>query len=224
MSPVRRSSRSDQSAELANPRIGAPNAGVIGGKKRKRPNVVYCWDSSGRLIDDHNFSIRLKAPFVFTEFLLGGSNGVVGAIMREKDAMIDPFTPVKERIGSGPFRFMEAEYRSGAKLVYEKCDGYVPRSEPASGFAGGNVAKVDRVEWVIIPDTSVAFNALHSGEVDMRDAPPLDLLPTVTNDRNIVIGEVWPLESYAVLRFNSIHLPFNNVKGAPGGGACVQPD
>ena len=163
-------------------------------------------------IDDRSFSIRLKAPFAFTEFLLGGSNGVVGAIMREKDAMTDPFTPVKERIGSGPFRFIDAEYRPGARLVYEKFDGYVPRSEPASGFAGGKVAKVDRVEWVIIPDASVAFNALRSGEVDMLDAPPLDLLPTVANDRNIVIGEVWPLESYAVLRFNSIHPPFNDVK------------
>jgi peptide/nickel transport system substrate-binding protein len=163
-------------------------------------------------IDDRSFSIRLKAPFAFTEFLLGGSNGVVGAIMREKDAMTDPFTPVKERIGSGPFRFIDAEYRPGAKLVYERFAGYVPRSEPASGFAGGKVAKVDRVEWVIIPDTSVAFSALRSGEVDMLDAPPLDLLPTVTNDRNIVVGEVWPLESYAVLRFNSLHPPFSNLQ------------
>jgi peptide/nickel transport system substrate-binding protein len=140
-------------------------------------------------IDDRTFSIRLMAPFAFTEFLLGGSNGVVGAIMREKDAMTDPFTPVKARIGSGPFRFIDAEYRPGAKLVYQKFDGYVPRSEPASGFAGGKVVKVDRVEWVIIPDTSVAFSALRSGEVDMLDAPPLDLLPTVANDPNIVVGK-----------------------------------
>ena len=57
--------------------------------------------------------------------------------MREKDALTDPFTPIKERIGSGPFRFVEAEYRPGAKLVYEKFADYVPRPEPASGFAGG---------------------------------------------------------------------------------------
>jgi peptide/nickel transport system substrate-binding protein len=163
-------------------------------------------------IDDRAFSIRLKAPFAFTEFLLGGSNGVVGAIMREKDAITDPFTPVKARIGSGPFRFIDVEYRPGARLVYEKFEGYVPRSEPASGFAGGKVVNVDRVEWVIIPDVSVAFSALRSGEVDMLDAPPPDLLPVVANDPNIVIGEVWPLESYAVLRFNSLHPPFNNLK------------
>ncbi|MCW3477480.1 ABC transporter substrate-binding protein [Limobrevibacterium gyesilva] len=163
-------------------------------------------------IDDGTFTLRLKQPFAFTEFLLGGSNGVVGAIMREKDALTDPLTPVRDRIGSGPFRFVEAEYRPGAKLVYEKFDGYVPRSEPASGFAGGKVAKVDRVEWIIIPDPSVAFTALRRGEVDMLDAPPLDLLTTVEHDPNIVIGEVWPLESYAVLRFNSLWPPFSNVR------------
>jgi peptide/nickel transport system substrate-binding protein len=163
-------------------------------------------------IDDRSFSILLKQPFAFTEFLLGGSNGVVGAIMREKDAMTDPFKPVQARIGSGPFRFVDAEYKPGARIVYEKFAGYIPRSEPASGFAGGKVVKVDRVEWVIIPDTSVAFAALKAGEVDMLDAPPLDLLPTVASDRNIVVGEVWPLESYAVLRFNFLWPPFNNLK------------
>ena len=163
-------------------------------------------------IDDRTFTLRLKEPFAFVDFLIGGSNGVVGAIMREKDAMTDPFVAVKDRIGSGPFRFVESEYRPGARLVYEKFTSYVPRSEPASGFAGGKVAKVDRVEFVVIPDPSTAYTALRRGEVDMLDAPPLDLLPTVERDPNVVIGEVWPLESYAVLRFNSLHPPFNNLK------------
>lgn len=34
---------------LFNPRIGAPDAGLIGGKKRELPNAVYRWDPSGRL-------------------------------------------------------------------------------------------------------------------------------------------------------------------------------
>jgi gluconolactonase len=36
-------------AGLLNPRIGAPDAGVIGGRKRELPNSVYRWDPSGRL-------------------------------------------------------------------------------------------------------------------------------------------------------------------------------
>ena len=162
--------------------------------------------------DERSFTLRLKAPFGYVDFLLCGSNGVMGGIMREQDALTDPFTPIKSRIGSGPFRFVEAEYRPGAKLVYEKFADYIPRPEPASGFAGGKQVLVDRVEWMIMPDAAVAYAALQHGEVDFLDAPPLDLLPTVANDRNIVIGEVWPIETYAVLRFNSLHPPFDNVK------------
>lgn len=163
-------------------------------------------------VDDRTFTLKLKAPFNYVEFLLGGSNGIAGSIMREQEATSDPFVPVKEIVGSGPFRFNRAEYRPGAKLVYERFTDYVPRKEPASGFSGGKIVKVDRVELIVMPDAGVAFSALRNGEVDFLDAPTLDLLPTVANDPNIVIGEVWPIETYAVLRFNHLFPPFNNVK------------
>ncbi len=162
--------------------------------------------------DERSFTLQLKAPFNYVEFLLCGSNGVMGGIMREKDALTDPFTPIRARIGSGPFRFVEDEYRPGAKLVYERFGEYMPRADPASGFAGGKRALVDRVEWMIMPDPAVAYAALRRGEVDFLDAPPLDLLPTVASDKNIVIGEVWPIETYAVLRFNSLHPPFDKLQ------------
>ena len=34
---------------MLNPRIGAPNAGIIGGKRRELPTAVYRWDPSGKL-------------------------------------------------------------------------------------------------------------------------------------------------------------------------------
>ena len=132
--------------------------------------------------------------------------------MRGKEAMIDPYVPITEIIGSGPFRFVKSEYLPEAKLVYEKNPFYVARSEPASGFSGGKLAKVDRVEFIIIPDAAVAIAALRNGEVDFIDAPSLDVVPTVANDPNIVVGEVWPIETYAVLRPNSIQPPFNDVR------------
>ena len=163
-------------------------------------------------VDDRNFTLRLKRPFTHTEFFLSGSNGVCGGIMREREAMTDPFTPVQEKIGSGPFRFNTAEYKPGARLVYDRFADYIPRKEPPSGFAGGKVAKVDRVEWLVMPDASTAYGALRRGEVDFLDAPIIDLLPTVAGDPNVIIGEVWPIETYAVLRFNSLWPPFDNLK------------
>ena len=168
-------------------------------------------------MDERTFTIRLKEPFNYVEFLLGGSNGVVGAILREKEALTDPFTPIKEIVGSGPFRFNVAEYKAGSRLVYDRFELYRPRAEPPSGFAGGKVVKVDRVELVVIPDPSTAFSALRRGEVDFLDGPALDLIPTVANDRNIVV----PIETYAVLRFNHLHPPFNNVKARQAVAAAV---
>jgi peptide/nickel transport system substrate-binding protein len=103
-----------------------------------------------QVTDDQKFTLRLKEPFHYVDFLLCGSNGVMGGIMREQDALTDPYKSIKSRIGSGPFRFVESEYRPGNKLVYEKFADYVPRAEPASGFAGGKRVLVDRVEWVIL--------------------------------------------------------------------------
>jgi peptide/nickel transport system substrate-binding protein len=49
------------------------------------------------------------------------------------------------------------------------------------------VVKVDRVEFIIIPDATVAIAALRNGEVDFIDSPSLDVVPTVANDPNIVV-------------------------------------
>src|SRR4051794_7773826 len=163
-------------------------------------------------VDQRTFTLRLREPFTYTEFLLGGSSGVAGVIMREQDALTDPFTPVKARVGSGPFRFNEDEYRPGNKLVYEKFADYRPRPEPPSGFAGGKTVKLDRVEWYIMPDAATSYAALRNAEVDFLDAPSLELLPTVANDPNVVVGQVWPIETYAVLRFNHLWPPFDNLK------------
>ena len=176
-------------------------------------------------VDDRTFTLALREPFGFVEYLLGGSNGLTGVIMRERDALTDPHTPVKARVGSGPFRFLEEEYRPGDRLVYEKFAGYVPRAEPPSGYAGGKVAKLDRVEWHIVPDWTVAFAALKRGEIDLLDAPPVDMVSSVAGDPNIVVGEVWPIETYAEIRFNSIQPPFNNLKARQAVAHAVsQPD
>ena len=55
------------------------------------------------------------------------------------------------------------------------------------GLAGGKVAKLDRIEWVSIPDSQTAINALISGEIDMIEAPAHDLLSVLEKDKNVEI-------------------------------------
>ena len=63
-----------------------------------------------------------------------------------------------------------------------------------------------------MPDPEVGYAALRTGEVDMLDSPSIDLVPTVSNNPDIVIRELWPIEGQTVLRFNWLLPPFNNVK------------
>jgi peptide/nickel transport system substrate-binding protein len=107
-------------------------------------------------------------------------------IMREMDAMNPPEKAVAEIVGSGPFRFVASEYLPGNRIVYARNPDYVPRDEPASGFAGAKKVFVDRVEFVIMPDPATAAAALQKGEVDLWEAPPLDLLPLLRKEPHVV--------------------------------------
>ena len=74
---------------------------------------------------------------------------------------------ISEYVGSGPFVFARDEWEPGNKAVFTRFEDYQPRSEPPSWAAGGKEAKVDRVEWVWIPDMQTAVNALINGEIDV---------------------------------------------------------
>jgi peptide/nickel transport system substrate-binding protein len=133
-------------------------------------------------------------------------------VMREEEAQTDPNEQVTEMIGSGPFTFARDEWVPGNKVVYEKFADYKPRSEPADGFAGGKVVKVDRVEWIYIPDTNTATQALLAGEVDAYEIPPLDLLPILDADPNIEVRVLDQLGKMGHIRMNFLYPPFNDVR------------
>ncbi len=159
--------------------------------------------------DDKTFVIRLKEPFAFVELALGSLDA---DIMRAEDAATDPFKAVTTTIGSGPFRFVRAEWNPGAKVVYEKNPDYVPRAEPPDGLAGGKVVKLDRVEWIVLPDPFTKSSAIKRGEVDMIDQLPQDQIPVLEHAPDVVIGRVALIDAYGIIRPNSLYPPFNNEK------------
>ncbi|MCK6449344.1 MAG: ABC transporter substrate-binding protein [Alphaproteobacteria bacterium] len=161
--------------------------------------------------DDKTVELTFKEKFGPVREMLADPSLPV-FIMREKDAMTDPFQAVTESVGSGPFLFVKEEWVPGSKVVYKKNPNYVPRNEPSDGFAGGKVAKLDRVEWIYIPDTNTAAQALLAGEVDAIEQPPYDLLPAMKKDKNITVRVLDPLGKMGHIRPNHLHPPFNNVK------------
>jgi len=162
--------------------------------------------------DDKTFAIKLKAPFPLILDALGKLSSNVPFMMPERLAKTDAYQQIPEAIGSGPFKFVKDEWVPGNKAVFAKNPDYGPREEAPSFASGGKVAKVDRVEWLYIPDTTTAAAALNAGEADWYEQPPADLVPVFAANKDIVVATVDPLGNHGILRFNHIQPPFNNLK------------
>jgi peptide/nickel transport system substrate-binding protein len=165
-----------------------------------------------KAVDNKTFTISLKSAFPLILDALGKPSSNVPFMMPERLAKTDPYQQIPEAIGSGPFKFVKEEWVPGNKAVFVKNTDYVPREEAPSFASGGKVAKVDRVEWLYIPDTTTAAAALNAGEADWYEQPPADLVPIFAANKDITVTTVDPLGNHGVLRFNHIQPPFNNPK------------
>jgi len=182
------------------------------GKRDGMGQKLMDFTKSLDVVDDKTFTLTLKEPYGLVLDSLGKISSNVPFMMPKRLADVDAFEQVPEIIGSGPFKFVKDEWVPGSKIVYVKNTDYVPRSEPASGAAGGKVVKVDRVEWVYIPDPATTMNALINGEVDLWETPAVDMIPLMRNNADIKIETIDPLGTQGWLRPNHLHPPFNHPK------------
>lgn len=162
--------------------------------------------------DDKSFTLTLKEPFGLVLDALAKPSNYAPFIIPERFARLPEGSPDFQPIGSGPFIFKKDEWQPGIKNVYVRNPDYVPRQEPPDGMAGGKVVKVDRVEWITMPDANTAANALLTGEVDRIENVSFDVIGQLEGDGNIVIGPSDPLGTQQYLRPNHLYPPFNNVK------------
>jgi peptide/nickel transport system substrate-binding protein len=162
--------------------------------------------------DERTIRFRLKAPFPLLAEALGKLSSPVPFMMPERLASTPPQEQIREAVGSGPFRFLQNEWVAGSMAAYARFEGYLPRSEPPDGAAGGKHVHLDRVEWKVIPDPSTAISALQTGQVDWLENASADLLPIIRNARDIIVTDRDPLGIYVLLRFNHLFPPFDNVK------------
>jgi peptide/nickel transport system substrate-binding protein len=170
-------------------------------------NAVDTWAAP----DDRTIEIRLTRPFPLLLDALATPDSIA-LIMPERLARADPNIALTEMVGSGPYRFIASEYNSGSRVVYEKFDAYVPRNEPPDWASGGKVAHFRRVEWHVISDPATAAAALMTGEVDWWETPHVDLLPMLATNANIGFRIIKPYGVFAIMRFNCLQPPFNDVR------------
>jgi len=162
--------------------------------------------------DAKTITLKLKEPYGLVLESIGKPSSFVPFMMPKRLAETPPGQQIKEQIGSGPFKFVAAEFQPGVKAVYEKNTDYVPRKEPPSWTAGAKVVKVDRVEWITMADAQTAANALQSGDIDFMENPAWDTLPMLAANPDLKVETLNKLGFQTLGRMNFLLPPFDNVK------------
>jgi peptide/nickel transport system substrate-binding protein len=162
--------------------------------------------------DPKTITLKLKEPYGLVLESIGKPSSIVPFMMPKRLAESPPDKPLPELIGSGPFKFVTSEFQPGVKAVFEKNKDYVPRKESPSWTSGGKVVKVDRVEWITMPDAQTAVNALQSGDIDFMEVPSFDILPVLEANPEIKVDTLNKLGNQTVGRMNFLLPPFDNVK------------
>jgi peptide/nickel transport system substrate-binding protein len=161
---------------------------------------------------DQTIVLKLKYPFPLLLSGLAKPSAYAPFMLPERFAKLPDGSRDFQAIGSGPFIFKRDEWRPGDRTVYLRNPKYVPRSEPPDGMAGGKVVKVDRLEWVAMPDVNTAANAIMAGEVDVFESLAFAVIPQLQAHKDVVVAVTDTTGNQPYLRMNHLHPPFNNIK------------
>ncbi len=139
--------------------------------------------------DLYTVVVFLKEPSAaFSMGLTRPSNGPAIYPKEVVDAAGDQ--PIKEFIGTGPYRFVEHKPDRHVKLARFK--DYSARPEPPDGFGGKRVAYVDEILFIPVPDVAVRLAGVESGEYHFAQQIKQDQYDRIKSTPGIEAGIVKP--------------------------------
>ena len=141
---------------------------LLQGKIRSTKSAVYRFVDRIDATDDYTVTFHLKEPFA--TLLWNLSDGAIGIVPYGSGDEIS-----RQPIGSGPFRFVSAE--QDKEVVIARNDDY-----------WGAKAKIPRVRFIVVPDTTTRALELRKGSADIAiNALTADMVLTLERDPNLAV-------------------------------------
>ena len=165
-------------------------------------------EPSYKKIDDVTFQMDMGKPFGLVPFFWG-TWGTVYIFKEEIASATSPDVAIEAdlTIGSGPFKFVSWE--PGNRLIMERYEDYIPRTDAKDGAAGSKEAYLDRIVMSEVPDQATRVAALLTQQADFSEGIAGDLLPTLEDSPSVTVETISPWAS-PWLVFNHLHPPFND--------------
>jgi peptide/nickel transport system substrate-binding protein len=148
------------------------------GQQANQGKVLFKQVADLRAVDRYTVELRLSERSPITVLALAIPNNFAAIYPKEVAEKFPPAQKVTEYVGTGPFRV--AEWKPDQHLRMVRFDGYVPRTEKATGYGGAKVAHLDEVRWIPVPEVATRAAQLETGELDFADDLSLDQYDRLT--------------------------------------------
>jgi peptide/nickel transport system substrate-binding protein len=119
--------------------------------------------------DSHTLVIHLKEPSGSLLYALASPHV---AIYPKSVADAAGDAPIKEYVGTGPFRFVE--HKPDRHIKVARFKEYAARPEAPNGVGGKRTAYVDEILFMPVPDVAVRLAGIEAGEYHFAQSPKQD--------------------------------------------------
>lgn len=144
----------------------------------------------------HTVEIALKSPYAPLLSQLALPTGMAAIMAKESIA-----TPLKDFVGTGPYRFKER--RPDQYLLLERFEKYSPRKEAASGYGGKREAVIRELRFVPVPNANTRVEGALAGQYDFADLLPTEALTRLEKAGGKTVPVLTPSFGFPYLVLNT---------------------
>ena len=140
--------------------------------------------------------ISLKNAYAPLLSQLAMASGMAAIMAKETLAQ-----PLKEFVGTGPYRFRER--KPDQYVLLSRFDGYAARKEAASGYGGKRVALVEELRFVPVPNANTRVEGALAGQFHYADLLPIEALTRLEKAKDKVVPLMTPSFGFPYLVLNT---------------------
>lgn len=140
--------------------------------------------------------ITLKSPYAPLLAQLALPSGMAAIMAKESIAQ-----PLKDFVGTGPYRFKER--KPDQYVLLTRFDKYSARKEPASGYGGKREALIEELRFVPVPSANTRVEGALAGQYDFADLLPVEALTRLEKSGGKTVPILTPSFGFPYLVLNT---------------------
>ncbi len=140
--------------------------------------------------------LTLKNPYAPLVAQLALPTGMAAIMAKEAIA-----SPLKDFVGTGPYRFKER--RPDQYVLLSRFDQYSARKEPANGYGGRREALIEELRFVPVPNANTRVEGALAGQYHYADLLPVEAMARLEKAPGKTVPLMTPSFGFPYIVFNT---------------------